>query len=89
MKLIIDRFEEDYAVALVEDKPVNIPRLLLPGAKEGDMVDITVLGREKQPGTDEPGRIFARLRRKSSSAVSRIRHTTVIKPVKPSHPYKG
>ncbi len=43
MKIIIDRFEGEYAVVEMEDKTmVNIPRILLKGAKEGDVVSIEV-----------------------------------------------
>jgi len=40
MKLIIDRFEGDFAVCETEDrKMINIKRSLLPGdAKEGDVI---------------------------------------------------
>lgn len=43
MKIIIDRFEGDYAVCEIEKgKFVNIPKILLEDAKEGDTVTITV-----------------------------------------------
>ncbi len=38
MKLIVDRFESEYAVLLPESgTPVNIPRSLLADAREGDV----------------------------------------------------
>lgn len=43
MKLIIDRFEgENIILELEIGKFVNIPKILLPDAKEGDVVDIEI-----------------------------------------------
>lgn len=43
MRFIIDRFEGDFAVAELEDGAfVNIPRRVVPDAKEGDVVLITI-----------------------------------------------
>lgn len=43
MQIIIDRFEGEYAVAELPDgKMINVPKILLPDAKEGDVVEITV-----------------------------------------------
>lgn len=43
MKGIIDRIEGEYAVLEWEDgQMVNLPRLLVPTAKEGDVVDISI-----------------------------------------------
>lgn len=43
MKVIIDRFEGDYAVVEIEiGQFVNIPKILLPEAKEGDVISIEV-----------------------------------------------
>lgn len=43
MELIIDRFEGDYAVLEIEiGKTVSIPRILIPNAKEGDVINISV-----------------------------------------------
>ena len=47
MIIIIDRFEGDFAVAETEDGTmVNIPKILVPEAEEGDAVRIEV-DREK------------------------------------------
>lgn len=41
MKVIIDRFEGNYAVVEIDvGKFVNIPKVLLPNAKEGDVIKI-------------------------------------------------
>lgn len=43
MKVIIDRFEGDYAVVEIDvNNFVNIPKVLLPGAKEGDTINIEI-----------------------------------------------
>lgn len=43
MKVIIDRFEGDFAVVELEDlSTVNLPKVLVPGSKEGDIVTIEV-----------------------------------------------
>lgn len=43
MKVIIDRFEGEYAVVEIEvGKYVNVPKVLLPNAKEGDIVKIEI-----------------------------------------------
>ena len=43
MKVIIDRFEGDYAVVEMDlGKFVNLPKELVPNAKEGDVIVITI-----------------------------------------------
>ncbi len=43
MKIIIDRFEGDYAVVEADGKMINMPIGLLPGgAKEGSVVTIEI-----------------------------------------------
>lgn len=44
MRLIIDRFEGDFAIVELENKDiVDMPKVLIPEeAKEGDVIDITV-----------------------------------------------
>lgn len=40
---IIDRFEGDYAVIESGDRQIfNLPRILMPTAKEGDVISISV-----------------------------------------------
>lgn len=47
MKVIIDRFEGDYAVVEIEiGKCVNIPKILIPNAKEGDIIKIEIDKKE-------------------------------------------
>ena len=43
MKVIIDRFEGDWAIVELDlEKFVSIPRELVPNAKEGDVVEIII-----------------------------------------------
>lgn len=43
MRVIVDRFEGDYAkVELDEGVFYDIPKVLVPDAKEGDVIDIIV-----------------------------------------------
>lgn len=43
VKVIIDRFEGDYAVVEMEDKTmVNIPKCLISDSKEGDIIRIEI-----------------------------------------------
>ena len=49
MKVIIDRFEGDYAVVEIDvGKFVNMQKILIPNAKEGDVVEIIVNQEETQ-----------------------------------------
>ena len=51
LKVIIDRFEGDYAVVETEDKiMVNLPKSLIPGAKEGDVISISIDEEETKKG---------------------------------------
>ena len=44
MKVIIDRFEGDFAIVELENKEfINMPKKLVPnGAKEGDVLEIRI-----------------------------------------------
>ena len=48
MKVIIDRFEDNYAVVELEDKrTINMPKELLPAdAKEGSVISIMIDQKE-------------------------------------------
>ena len=47
MKVIIDRFEGDFAVVEIDEGNfVNLPALLVKGAREGDVVSIEILKDE-------------------------------------------
>lgn len=65
MKVIIDRFEEDFAVVELDGEMLRAPRALFAGAEEGDAVLIQILGKNADLGEDEhPHEIFERLRKK-------------------------
>ena len=43
MQVVVDRIEEDYMVLELEDgSVVDVPKVLIPGAKEGDVIDIYI-----------------------------------------------
>lgn len=43
MQIIVDHIEDDYLVVELEDlSTIDVPRALIPNAKEGDVVDIIV-----------------------------------------------
>ena len=49
MKVIVDRFEGDYAVVEIAiGKCVNIPRVLVPDAQEGDIIKIEIEKNETE-----------------------------------------
>lgn len=49
MQVTVDRIEEDYIVLELEDGSiVDIPKELIPGAKEGDIVDIYINKDERE-----------------------------------------
>ena len=66
MKLIIDRIEENIAVMeLPSGEYVNIPKVLIEDAREGDSIVITVEKKTKEQESDTHS-IFERLRNKSN-----------------------
>lgn len=53
MKVIIDRFEGDFAVVEVEKGVMaDLPRLLVPDGREGDVVSIEIDRDETKARTD-------------------------------------
>lgn len=43
MKIILDRFEGDFGIVELEDKSfVEIPKVLISNAKEGDVITINI-----------------------------------------------
>ena len=52
MKVIIDRFEGEYAIVELEiGKCVNIPKVLIPNSNEGDIVRIEIEKRKLKKET--------------------------------------
>lgn len=49
MKVIIDRFEGEYAVVEIEvGKYTNLPKILVPNSKEGDVINIEIDNNETE-----------------------------------------
>lgn len=75
MKVIVDRIEGDIVVVEADEAMYKLPLALCCDAKEGDTVEITVIGRGKPE--EKPHAIFERLRknsRKKESAASKPHH---------------
>lgn len=65
MRIIIDRFEGDIAVVETDGEMYEMPRALLGEAREGDAVEISVIGRACGLDDEPPSDIFERLRGKT------------------------
>ena len=64
MKVIIDRFEEDFAVVEINGDTALIDKKLLPGAAEGDFVVITIDKESAELRGKEVKSLFERLKKK-------------------------
>lgn len=54
LKVILDRFEEDFALVELENKEiVNIPRILVSEAEEGDIIEIRICKEETKQRQEE------------------------------------
>ena len=54
MQVIIDRFEGEYAVVEIDSENfVNLPKVLVPDAHEGDVVDIIINSEETQKRSEK------------------------------------
>lgn len=71
MEGVIDRFEGGCAVVEFGERFYDLPRELFPGAREGDAVEINVLGKARPAGGGSTHEIFERLREKSVSITDR------------------
>lgn len=59
MNIIIDRFEGDYAVAELDDGTmVDIPKIILPGISEGDVVSIVKNEKETESRRNKINRLL-------------------------------
>ena len=64
MRVIVDRIEEDVVIVEADDENTyQLPIALCPDVKEGDTIEISVIG--KLPPKEEPHTIFERLRKNS------------------------
>lgn len=49
MKVIIDRFEGEYAVVEIEKGIcINVPKVMFPNSKEGDVINIEIDEKETE-----------------------------------------
>lgn len=60
MKVIVDRFEGGFAVVQLSDKTTaNMPKSLLPdGAREGDVLEITIDQEETKQRAEKISRLM-------------------------------
>lgn len=64
MRMIVDRIEEGVVIVEADDENTyKLPSALCPDVKEGDTIEINVIG--KLPPKEEPHAIFERLRKNS------------------------
>ena len=64
MRVIVDRIEEDVVIVEADDENTyQLPIALCLDVKEGDTIEINVIG--KLPPKEEPHAIFERLRKNS------------------------
>lgn len=54
MQVIVDQIENDMLVLELDvGKTISVPRILIPDAKEGDVVDITINKEETKKENDK------------------------------------
>lgn len=59
MKWVIDRFEEDYAVAECGNQYFELPKSVLPqGCAEGDVIDVRIDVQETKNRKDNADRLL-------------------------------
>ena len=64
MRVIVDRIEENIVIVEADDENTyKLSSALCPDAREGDTIEINVIG--KQPSKEESHTIFERLRKNS------------------------
>ena len=64
MRVIVDRIEENIVIVEADDENTyKLSAALCPDAREGDTIEINVIG--KLPVREEPHKIFERLRKNS------------------------
>ena len=62
MKVIIDRFENEFAVIEIEkNKFINVPKILFPNAQEGDVIKIEIDKEETNKRKEEIQKIVNNL----------------------------
>ncbi len=62
MEVIVDRFEGEYAILEIDkDNLVEVPRILVLDAKEGDVVSIVVLKEKTEERKDKISKLMDNL----------------------------
>ena len=62
MEVIVDRFEGEYAILEIDkDNFVEVPRILVLDAKEGDVVSIVVLKEKTEERKDKISKLMDNL----------------------------
>ena len=62
MEVIVDRFEGEYAILEIDkDNLVEVPRILVLHAKEGDVVSIVVLKEKTEERKDKISKLMDNL----------------------------
>lgn len=62
MQVVVDRIEGDYIVVELEDGSiVDVPKVLIPGAKEGDVIDIYINRDETDKKNTEVNKLMDEL----------------------------
>ena len=64
MQVIIDRFEGKFAVVELPNKEmIDVPKILFPDAKSGDVIDITINKKETEKRKKNINELFNRLKK--------------------------
>lgn len=62
MQVVVDRIEEDYIVLELDNGDIiDVPRELIPGAREGDIVDIYINRDETDAKKEEVKKLMDNL----------------------------
>ena len=63
MQVIIDRFEGDYAVVELPNKDmIDVPKVLFPHAKQGDVIDVIINKKETKKRKKKIANLFNKLK---------------------------
>ncbi|MCL2157351.1 MAG: DUF3006 domain-containing protein [Methanobrevibacter sp.] len=64
MQVIIDRFEGDFAVVELPNKDmIDVPKVLFPDAKQGDVIDILINHKETDKRKKRINDLFNKLKK--------------------------
>jgi hypothetical protein len=64
MQVIIDRFEGNFAVVeLANQEMIDVPKVLFPNAKQGDVIDISINHNETDKRKKKINDLFNKLKK--------------------------